>query len=65
MLEQLAKAAWTQVAEALTLPLALMASFSAFFPVDVWSFVAEAMKVGVEDAQVILFGVFGERKMRH
>ena len=58
MLEQLAKAAWTQVAKACTLPLVLVASFSAFFTADVWFFVAEAAKVGVEDAKVVLFGVF-------
>ena len=58
MLEQLAKAAWTQVTKVCTLPLVLVASFSTFFAVDVWFFVAEATKVGVEDAQVVLFGVF-------
>ena len=58
MLEQLAKAAWTQVAKACVLALVLVASFSAFFTADVWFFVAVAAKVGVEDAQVVLFGVF-------
>ena len=58
MVEQLAKALWSQFAKACTLPLVLVASFSTFFTVDVWFFVAEATKVGVEDAQVVLFGVF-------
>ena len=58
MLEELVKAAWTQIAKVLKLPLVLTPSLSASFAADVWFFVAEATKVGVEDAQVILFGVF-------